>query len=281
MRQSLRHVIDVSLVAIRNTLFRLVVAWSIAAAPSSGWLRAQADAPIPESANPATTYSQESLAAGEDAFVQNCAFCHGRDAGGGESGPDLTRSMLVSQDVNGDKIGPVIRNGKGAMPRFPVSNEELANLVAFIHTQKVKAESQVGGRRGVDTEDLKTGDIARGRAFFNGAGKCSTCHSPTGDLAGVASKYQGLQLMQRTLYPRGAKVMLTVTLASGEKVTGEREYQDEFAVALRDASGKYHSFSLSKVRVEADAPAEAHAEMLPKYTDDDLHDLMTYLLTLQ
>jgi len=241
---------------------------------------AQADVPIPKS-EVQKTYPAEAAAAGETAFVQNCAFCNGRDTGGGESGPDLTRSMLVTQDVDGDKIGPVIRNGKGAMPRFPVSNEELANLVAFIHTQKAIAEAQVGGRRGVDTEDLKTGDVGRGRTFFNGTGKCATCHSPTGDLAGVASKYQGLELMRRTLYPRGAKVMLTVTTASGQKVTGEREYQDEFTVALRDSGGVYRSFAMSKVQVEADAPAEAHAEMLPKYTDDDLHDLMTYLLTLE
>ena len=241
---------------------------------------AQADVPIPKS-QVQKTYPAEAAAAGESAFVQDCAFCHGRDTGGGESGPDLTRSMLVTQDVDGDKIGPVIRNGKGAMPSFPVSEQELANLVAFIHTQKAKAEAQVGSRRGVDTEDLKTGDAGRGRAFFNGAGKCATCHSPTGDLAGVASKYQGLQLMQRTLYPRGAKVMLSVTLASGENVTGQREYQDEFTVALRDAGGKYRSFAASKVRVEADDPAQAHVAMLPQYTDGNLHDLMTYLLTLQ
>jgi cytochrome c oxidase cbb3-type subunit 3 len=241
---------------------------------------AQADVPIPKSVVQ-KTYPAEAAAAGESAFVQNCAFCHGRDAGGGESGPDLTRSDLVTQDVDGSTIGPVIRNGKGAMPRFPVSEQELANLVAFIHTQKAKAESQVGSRRGVETEDLKTGDAAKGLAFFNGAGKCASCHSPTGDLAGVASKHQGLQLMQRTLYPRGAKVMLTVTLPSGEKVAGEREYQDEFTVALRDSAGNYRSFAMSKVKVEADAPAEAHAAMLPQYTDEILHDLMTYLLTLK
>jgi cytochrome c oxidase cbb3-type subunit 3 len=241
---------------------------------------AQADVPIPKS-EVQKTYPAEAAAAGESAFVQQCAFCHGRDTGGGESGPDLTRSMLVTQDVDGDKIGPVIRNGKGAMPQFGVSEQELANLVAFIHSQKAKAESQVGSRRGVDTEDLKTGNVNRGRAFFNGAGKCATCHSPTGDLAGVASKYQGLELMRRTLYPRNAKVMLTVTLASGERVTGRREYQDEFTVALRDSAGLYRSFTTSKVKVEVDDPAQAHVAMLPQYTDDILHDLMTYLLTLQ
>lgn len=260
-----------------HSRFLICVALLIGFAPAV-W--AQADVPIPKSVVQ-KTYSAEAAAAGESAFVQNCAFCHGRDTGGGESGPDLTRSILVTQDVDGDKIGPVIRNGKGAMPSFPVSAEELANLVAFIHTQKAKAEAQVGGRRGVDTEDLRTGDVGRGREFFNGAGKCATCHSPTGDLAGVASKYQGLELMRRTLYPRGAKVMLTVTLASGERVTGQREYQDEFTVALRDSAGVYRSFAMSKVQVEADSPAEAHVDMLPRYTDDNLHDLMTYLLTLQ
>ena len=38
---------------------------------------------------------------GGNLFMQNCAFCHGKDAGGGETGPDLTRSKLVEGDKNG------------------------------------------------------------------------------------------------------------------------------------------------------------------------------------
>ncbi len=87
--------------------------------------------------------------------------------------------------------------------------------------------------------------------------------------------------MQKTLYPRNAKVTLTVTLPSGESITGTRAYQDEFTVALRDSTGRYRSWNAAKVKIKVDAPAEAHAELLPKYTDDDLHNLMTYLLTLQ
>src|ERR1035438_7238780 len=92
------------------------------------------------------------VSAGQSKFVQDCAFCHGRDAGGGEDGPDLTRSKLVAEDVAGNKIGPVVRNGRpqNGMPRFTVSDQELAELVAFIHAQKTIAESQKGGRRGVD-----------------------------------------------------------------------------------------------------------------------------------
>src|SRR5258707_10714559 len=94
----------------------------------------------------AQTQMSPAAQAGGSRFLQECAFCHGRDAGGGEDGPDLTRSKLVADDVSGDKIGPVVRNGRPqtSMPRFTESDQELAGLVAFIHTQKTIAESQKG-----------------------------------------------------------------------------------------------------------------------------------------
>jgi len=221
------------------------------------------------------------IKAGESSFVQQCAFCHGRDTGGGEDGPDLTRSKLVAEDVKGDKIGIVVRNGKNNMPRFNVTDQELAALVAFIHEQKHLAETQTGGRKGVDASDLTTGNIDKGKAYFNGAGKCNTCHSPAGDLAGVAKRNDGLKLFQRLMYPRGAKARLTVTTPSGETVTGDRAFMDEFTVALRDSAGRYRSWPAARVKVKVDDPAEAHVELLAKYTDDDIHNLMTYLLTLK
>lgn len=218
---------------------------------------------------------------GQSRFLQDCAFCHGRDAGGGESGPDLSRSKLVADDVNGDKIGPVVRNGRPdkGMPRFTVSDTELAALVAFL--QKKKAEARKGGRRGVDVADLQTGNVQAGIQYFNGAGGCSSCHSATGDLAGVAKRFQGLKLEQRLLYPRGAKAKISVTLSSGETVAGVVAYQDEFTIALRDASGRYRSWPVSAVKFTVDDPAEAHVRLLPKYTDDDIHNLMAYLQTLR
>lgn len=223
------------------------------------------------------------MAAGQSKFVQDCGFCHGRDAGGGEDGPDLTRSKLVAEDVSGDKIGPVVRNGRpqNGMPRFTVSDQELASLVAFIHTQKSIAESQKGGRRGVDVSDLQTGNLEAGKRYFNGEGKCSSCHSPSGDLAGIAKRFGGLKLEERLLYPRGAKSKIAITLPSGETIAGQLAYQDEFNVAVRDSSGWYRSFPVSKVKFKVDAPAEAHADLLAKYTDDDIHNLMAYLQTLR
>src|SRR5437764_10883647 len=119
-------------------------------------------------AKPVQTFPAELVKSGEGLFVQHCAFCHGRDTGGGEDGPDLTRSKLVTEDVDGSQIGPVVRNGRNNMPRFTMSDQELLGLAAFIHTRKNIAESQTGGRKGVDPADLATGNIEKGRQYFNG-----------------------------------------------------------------------------------------------------------------
>ena len=161
---------------------------------------------------------------GQSLFLQKCAFCHGRDAGGGETGPDLTTSKLVAEDTGGNKIGVVVHNGRPekGMPAFAVSEQDVAALAAFIHDQKKKADSQQGGRRGVDVSDLQTGNVDAGKQYFNGTGGCSSCHSPTGDLAGVASRYQGLKLEQRFLFPENTHAKVTVTLPSGKSPEPQR-----------------------------------------------------------
>src|SRR5579872_6604028 len=89
-----------------------------------------------KTSKPVKTYPPDLVKAGETLFIQQCAFCHGRDTGGGEDGPDLTRSKLVGEDADGSEIGPVVRNGRDKMPRFTVTDQELAGLSAFIHTQR-------------------------------------------------------------------------------------------------------------------------------------------------
>jgi cytochrome c oxidase cbb3-type subunit 3 len=202
---------------------------------------------------------------------------------GGETGPDLTRAKLVLTDKGGDKISEVLRDGRPqkGMPSFNFSSEELASLVAFIHSQAVKAESQNGRRRRVDVADLQSGNAQLGKQYFYGAGGCSKCHSPTGDLAGIASRYEGLRLEEQMLYPRDAKSRVTVTLPSGDKVTGTLAYLDEFVVGLRDANNTYRSWFTSNVKYVVDSPVDAHVEQFSKYTDDDIHNLMAYLQTLR
>jgi cytochrome c oxidase cbb3-type subunit III len=243
---------------------------------------------------PATVTPQKfppaQIEAGRARFGAQCGFCHGRDATGGESGPDLTRSPIVAEDVRGNKIGPAVRAGRPdkGMPAFALSGEDMAAIVAFIHDAKIKAESSSGGRRSVDVADLQTGNAEAGRQFFNGPGGCATCHAT--NLVTVGARYQGLGLLQRMLYPgsggRGAgggptPPTLTVTPASGAAVTGKLVYRDEFAITLMDADGWMRSWPLKSVRVTGEEPLRAHVEALGKYTDEDMHNVFAYLQTLK
>jgi cytochrome c oxidase cbb3-type subunit 3 len=228
-------------------------------------------------------YTAEQINSGGALFQQNCAFCHGRDAGGGESGPDLTRSKLVSNDRTGNDIAAVIRNGRldKGMPKFNLSEAEFTSLAAFVHSQQDKAMSQTGNRKGVDVSDLQTGNADAGKKYFEGAGTCSKCHSPTGDLAGVASRYEGLKLEQRMLYPRDVKSTVDVTTRHAKTFSGVLAYQDEFTIALRDANGTYHSWNVRDVSYKVNEPVKAHVELFDKYTDNDIHNLMAYIQTLR
>jgi cytochrome c oxidase cbb3-type subunit 3 len=249
----------------------------LAAAPVAGQTRAAA------AASP-----------GETLFQAQCGFCHGRDATGGASGPDLTDSDLVAQDRGGDKLGPVISSGRPerGMPGFPLSPPDLKAVIDYIHARKAAVDKNPGRRRRVTIADLSTGNADAGRAYFEGAGGCATCHSP-GDLAGVGAKYRGLGLLMRFLYPtsgnatqlpgekpRPNPATVAVTLPAGDTVTGTLVFRDEFTIALRDADGWFRSWPQSAVKVSIKDPLSAHAEQLGKYTDDDVHNLFAYLQTL-
>jgi mono/diheme cytochrome c family protein len=223
---------------------------------------------------------------GQKLFSTSCSFCHGSSAQGGDTGPDLVRSPLALDDERGDKIGPVIlqgRPGKG-MPAFHFTADQIQDLAAFLRSRQQAAID----RNSYTILDVVTGDAAKGREYFNGEGHCGMCHSPTGDLAGIAKKYDPVTLQSRFLYPRPRpgepeiKPQVTVKLASGKSFSGTLEYLDDFDVALRDEAGDYHSFTRdAHLKVEVHDPLAAHAELLKKYSDADMHNLLAYLVTLK
>jgi cytochrome c oxidase cbb3-type subunit 3 len=246
-----------------------------------------ASQPRPQTSTP-QTYPIEQVQAGELRFTSQCGFCHGRDAAGGETGPDLTRSELVAEDVRGDKIGSIIRKGRPerGMPASDLSDAEVGAIVAFLHDQKTKFETLGGGRRAVDAADLATGDATAGRRYFNGAGGCSGCHSVTSDLAGIATRYKGLELLQRMLYPTAgrpapARPKVTVMIASGENISGRLASEDEFTIVVLDPAGARKTFEKGAVKFKIDDPMSAHFDQLGKYTDHDMHNVYAYLDTLK
>jgi len=219
--------------------------------------------------------------AGKSQFQQTCGFCHGPDARGA-SGPDLIRSPLVSHDVGGDQIGPVVRNGRPekGMPAFQLSETEVRNIAAFLHAQaKIAASVSQRIPSEYPLEKLLVGSADAGKTYFQA--HCTHCHSITGDLAHVASKYKPFDLQTRIAFPSGAKPQLTVTDASGKTAKGEQVYADEFVVSLRDKTNQVHSWKRSLVTVNVDDPLSGHERLLKAYTDANLHDLFAYLETLK
>jgi cytochrome c oxidase cbb3-type subunit III len=223
-------------------------------------------------------------AEGAKIFGPTCGFCHGTDARGG-SAPDLLRSAIVLDDNQGELIGQTVHDGRPAkgMPAFPsLTSDQVRDIAEYLHLQV-----ELAANRGTyKTLNVVTGDAKAGELYFNGAGKCNTCHSATGDLAHIGSKMKPPDIQQTFLYP-GARqqksvTRVTVTLADGSQVTGTLKHLDDFYVSLYDAQNSYHSIPLDKgVKVQVEDKLLFHREMLDKYTNQQMHDLTAYLVTLK
>ena len=221
---------------------------------------------------------------GEALFKQNCAACHGENARGAE-GPNLLRSTVVLHDEKGEAIGAVIKSGRpqGGMPAFPaLTPEEIYDVAEYLHLQVYLAANRgLYAQEYASQRTRTTGNAGQGKAFF--ATHCASCHSASGDLAHIGSRYQEVDTLQaRFLWPRSEKPpSATVTTRSGETVTGTLVKLDDFDVALVDAGGNYHYWPRQQVNVSVQDPLSGHRALLSQYTDADIHNLAAYLLTLK
>ncbi len=231
---------------------------------------------------------------GQALFVATCGFCHGSNAGGGATGPDLVRSVLVLHDQGtGKEIGPVIHNGRPAkgMPAFSLSDAQIKDIAAFLLSRNQAAANRMEYK----ILNVVTGDPKAGESYF--AAHCANCHSPTGDLAHIAGKMDPVALQSRFLYPRTqqffgsgeppdprAQKTVTVTLASGQTFSGKLDRIDDFSVSLTDAAGEHHSWlydSERGINVQVNNPLQAHIDLLKQYTNEDMHNILAYLETLK
>jgi cytochrome c553 len=184
----------------------------------------------------------------------------------------------VLRDRLGDQVAPALKK----LPDHETGMTQ-AQVVDLTHFLKDQIEATAKNRNPVRPPNVLTGNAEAGRAYFNGAGKCNSCHSPSGDLAGIGRKYNPLDLQQRFLFPRRSKPLLvTVTTSGGQPVTGALERIDDFSVALRDSSGEYKAWARGPaVNVEINDPLATHNQMLDVYTDQDMHNVVRYLESLK
>ncbi len=237
---------------------------------------------------------EAAAARGQSTYAAQCVTCHGPRARGTDRGPDLVRSLVVLSDRYGDTIGPFLQKGhpmQSGQSSASLQKSQVEDLSHYLH-QKVGDTLRTGPYNKV--LNVLTGDPKAGEVYFNGAGKCSTCHSPTGDLAGIARRYDPPVLQLKTVFPQtvafgrkmatGKKkpVTVTVTSPSGESVTGVLDQIDDFSVSLHDQSGEYRSIQRTPgVKVEKQDPYAEHVALLDQYTDKNIHDVVAYLETLK
>jgi cytochrome c oxidase cbb3-type subunit 3 len=219
-------------------------------------------------------------ARGEQIYKPNCAFCHGEKARGAE-GPNLVRSAVVLHDEKGESIGAVVSKGEPdkGMPAFPnLTKDQIADIAQYLHLQV-----ELVANRGLYKRlNIVTGDAKAGEAYFNST--CKSCHSPTGDLAHVSGKFPPDQLQNRFVWPGlrpGTKRRVTVTLQTGEAVTGTVKQIDDANVSIYDSTGNYRSWPADSVKVEIEDRLKAHRALLERYTDSDIHNVTAYLVTLK
>lgn len=234
---------------------------------------------------PSSKNSDNAAARGHAQFSKSCAFCHGANATGGPEGPNLTQSSVVRHDKGGDLIGPVIREGRPSrgMPPIPLQTNQISDVVAYLHARIAELDRRSAGRPPATyaLERLLTGNATRGRVFFNGPGRCSQCHSPVGDLAGIANKYPPVELQTRFLYPPDVPQAATVRLDSTHTIKGEVVYLDAFTISVRDGDGWTRSWPRDAVKVDLHDPLAGHRELLDRLTQSDMHDVFAFLETLK
>jgi cytochrome c oxidase cbb3-type subunit III len=254
----------------------------------------QSPPPAPPPPHPAPAYWERPPAdpavvqRGKQIFSANCSFCHGSDARGGEGGPNLTRSQLVLDDQNGERIAVVVQNGRPekGMPKFDLSTEEIAAIATYLHSIPIGNHAAATG-----IVDPLVGDAHAGELYFNGPGKCTTCHSVTGDLAGIGTRYtdpkqlEGAMLSgeKRNSPTNITRKTVTVTFHNGQTVTGTLYHVDDFNVVMIDTAGNFHSFARNsdEPKVEIKDPRQPHLDMLATWKDDDIHNVTAYLVTLK
>lgn len=244
-----------------------------------------------------------SIERGKKAYDTNCSYCHGDDARGGNGGPNILESEFIMKDRDGEVLREFLLNRSGTghtgvregTVKFGFTKgqaNEIAAFVtdvsAFIHDFPVSSRDR--GRMRPLT--IVVGDPKAGEAYFNA--HCASCHSPDDDLKGIAARVPDPRtLQQRWLMPRvyggraGAGglqgVTVTVTQPDGQKIEGRLGRLDDFVVTLTDSSGAIRAFDRDKdwPKVEVHDPMQPHRDLLPGYTDKDIHDVTAWMVTLR
>jgi cytochrome c oxidase cbb3-type subunit 3 len=248
------------------------------------------------------TAAQDVLVRGKALYETNCASCHAVDLRGTADGknPNLLRSGVALRDQHGELIGA--RLGRH-MPPLTLIQADAVATAEYIHSVQATMGGQGSppGRYPTNLNlNVLVGDAKTGEGTFTAV--CGSCHSVTGNLRGIGSKFSDARSLQNAWVSGsiaggggrgggggragggGGGVPATVTMADGSKLDGTLLREDDFLIVLLLPDGTRKSMPRTNgvPRVEIKDPKAGHVDAIVKLAHEDMqskmmHDITAYL----
>lgn len=242
---------------------------------------------------------------GRTLWAMHCINCHGSQARGSESGPNIIRTRTVNFDRTaaqaGSVLGPYLKAGhptQSGKPSASFTDDEVVSLANFL---RQRVNDTMRGSPVFTVGDIVVGDAKAGESYFNGEGGCATCHNATTrSLAGIASRLAPVDLQQRMLFPggggrggRGARgdgaadpnpnaITVTIAPASGPVMSGVLVEESDFYVTLRQPDGTLRVVRRAPgMKITKTNPLQAHIDLLDRISDKQIQNLVAYLVTMK
>jgi putative heme-binding domain-containing protein len=256
--------------------FRILIQAIISLVVGSPPLAAQAPAPLHDEQYPAVE-----IAHGARLYEARCVTCHG--AQGDAIGGVNLRSGKFRNAITDRDLTAFIRAGSptAGMPAFALDNADMAGIIAYLRNMNT-----------FDAASVKAGNVARGRAVFEGKGNCLSCHRVGNrgsfvapDLSDIGAARSAGSLQRSLLDPTSQMMPInrTVRLVTkdGTVINGRRLNEDTYSIQVMDDRERLRSFLKSDLREFTIAKTSP----MPSYKDtlvsDELADLLGYLLSLK
>lgn len=236
------------------------------------------------------------LVRGKSLYEANCASCHAADFRGGPNGPNLLRSGVALRDQHGELVTAEVSKHNPPLTLVAADTAAIAEYLHSVHAT-MGGQGSPPGRNPTGIElNVLVGDAKAGEAAF---GKlCASCHSVTGDLKDIGSKFEDARALQNgwvagSTSPftggrggTGIGSPATVTMADGTKVEGALVRKDDFLVVITLPDGTRRSFARNNgvPKIDVKDSREAHRKMVLQLDDPEnrtMHDITAYLWTIK
>jgi cytochrome c oxidase cbb3-type subunit 3 len=239
--------------------------------------------------------SQDVIVRGKSLYEANCASCHNADLRGSTTAPNLLRAGTTLSDQKGELVTAAIAKHSPAITLVQADSVAIGEYIHSILATTGGQGSPPGRNPNVELNVL-VGDPSSGQQYFQAA--CSACHSVTGDLKGIGSKYPDARALQNAWVAGssgrfggggrgggGGGNPVTVTLADGTKYEGTLVRKDDWLVVLMLKDGTRKSMARTPtMKIDVKDPQDAHKKMVLELDDPQnkkMHDVTAYLWTVK